>query len=476
MSGGDTPPLRLASLSLVPASPRERLFALLIVLASVACFVAVLPFSRQSMIRVDGFVPAYEAVLCVNDLITAALLFGQFVRVRSRALLALAAGYLFGAEIAVAHALTFPGAFSPTGLLGAGPHSAAWLFVAWHAIFPAFVLAYALLHSTAHEMLRGTPGRAAGRAIAAVSLLVGALVVLATAGAPLLPAAMAGDTYLWPHRGSLPPGMVIPPMAALLVLGLRRHLAKLDLWLLLVMAAWLLDVVMSVTVSQQRFDLAFYVGRGYGLLATSFVLIVLLLELNRLYNDLAQALQEADARNAELARSREEFARMQRSEALGQLVGGLAHDFNNLLTVMTGSLDMIQRDPGNAMRVARMSWTALEAAHRGERLTRQLLSFARRQVLHPRVVDLGRLVVRLETFLQRAAGERVRLDCLIAPGLWPVRLDVGEFEAALLNMVLNARDAMIPTDVSGAAAEDGSPASGPADGSDSPAAIGAAGT
>ncbi|MDR3538647.1 MAG: MASE4 domain-containing protein [Acetobacteraceae bacterium] len=445
MSGGNAPPLRMASLSLVSASPRERLYALLVIIASVGCFLAILPFARQSMGRVDGFVPAYEAALCVNDLITSALLFCQFARLRSRALLALAAGYLFDAQIAFAHALTFPGAFSPGGLLGAGPQSAPWLYVAWHVLFPLFVLTYALVHGTPADVLRGTPGRAAAQTVAAVTVLVGAITALVTAGQGLLPMALQGDVYLWPDPGGMRPGIIIAPVTVLLVLGCRRRLAALDLWLMMVMAAWLLDVIMSVTVSEHRFDLAFYVGRGYGLLATCFVLIVLLVELNRLYNDLAVALQEAEARNIELVRSREEFARMQRSEALGQLVGGLAHDFNNLLTVMTGSLDMIQREPGNAMRVARMSWTALEAAHRGERLTRQLLSFARRQVLRPRAVDPGRLVIRLETFLQRAVGEHIRLDCLIAPGLWPVRLDVGEFEAALLNLVLNARDALDQT-------------------------------
>jgi signal transduction histidine kinase/CheY-like chemotaxis protein len=445
LSGGKPPPPHQAFLSLAPATWRERQLALLVVIISFVGFLAVLPFARLPVGRVDAFIPAYEAALCINDLVTAALLYCQFARLRSRALLILAAGYLFDAEIMIPHALTFPGAFSPTGLLGAGLQTAPWLYVLWHVGFPLFVLAYALLRGTRHERLHGSARRAAAVAIVAVSLLAIGATLLTTVGQAHLPVVINDDTYVRAAASRYSPLIWLTPVLALAALWWRHRTTTLHLWLMVVMCSWLFDIILSVIAGVRRFDVGFYAGRSFGLLSASFVLVVLLLAMNRLYADLGAALSNAEARHAELARSRQEFARVQRSEALGQLVGGLAHDFNNLLTVMIGSLDLIQRDPGNAMKVTRLSYTAQEAAERGQRVTQQLLSFARRQILRPSVVDPNRLITRLEAFLQRAAGEHVQLVMLLMPGLWPVRLDTSEFEAALLNLLLNARDAMAGT-------------------------------
>jgi len=132
-------------LSTLPAGARERRRALAVVAVSAAIFAAAVPFAKAQLAPVWAFIPVYESALVVNDLITAILLFGQFGFLRSRGLLVLASGYLFTALIAVAHALTFPGVFAPTGLLGAGPQSTAWLYIFWHGGFPLFVAAYALL-------------------------------------------------------------------------------------------------------------------------------------------------------------------------------------------------------------------------------------------------------------------------------------------------------------------------------------------
>ena len=108
---------------------------------SAAIFLLAIPFAKVPLTPVWPFIPAYESALVVNDLITAILLFGQVDLLRSRALLVLASGYLFIAFVAIAHALTFPGLFAPTGLLGAGPQSTAWLHMFWHAGFPLSVIA-----------------------------------------------------------------------------------------------------------------------------------------------------------------------------------------------------------------------------------------------------------------------------------------------------------------------------------------------
>ena len=158
------------------------------------------------------------------------------------------------------------------------------------------------------------------------------------------------------------------------------------------MCAWLCDVMLSAVVGSQRYDLGFYGGRTYGLIAASLLLIALLLELNHLYAKLGEALLVAENRNTELLESRQQLAHAQRLEAMGQLTGGVAHDFNNLLMVVTGSLDMILRSPGNAAKVERLAKLGLDATSRGQKLTQQLLTFARKHVSHAVTVNPNHLI------------------------------------------------------------------------------------
>ncbi|BAU88795.1 multi-sensor hybrid histidine kinase [Methylorubrum populi] len=132
----------------------------------------------------------------------------------------------------------------------------------------------------------------------------------------------------------------------------------------------------------------------------------------------------------------------QKMEAIGQLTGGVAHDFNNLLTIIVGNLDMIVRKPDNAQRVERLATSAMTAARRGAEVTEKLLSFSRRQVLRPETVNPNRLLKDFRTLLQRAVGETVEVRLDLDASLDPVRLDPGQFESAVLNLAVNARDAM----------------------------------
>jgi len=158
--------------------------------------------------------------------------------------------------------------------------------------------------------------------------------------------------------------------------------------------------------------------------------------INDLLADRVQAaLAERDSAEAALHRAL-------KLEAVGQLTGGVAHDFNNLLTVIIGALDMIQRHPADAARRDRMIEAAQGAARRGERLTHQLLAFARRQNLKPEIVRIDDLLRENEPLLRRAVGEAVSMT--LAPGApgAVARTDPSQFEAALMNLVVNARDAV----------------------------------
>src|SRR5579871_4573234 len=132
----------------------------------------------------------------------------------------------------------------------------------------------------------------------------------------------------------------------------------------------------------------------------------------------------------------------QKMEAIGQLTGGVAHDFNNLLTVIVGGLDMIIRRPDQAERVMRLADAAMIAARRGEQLTQQLLAYSRRQILHPQTLNPNRLLLEFKQLAERAAGATIVLEFDLDAGVDPIRIDPAQFESAVLNLVVNARDAM----------------------------------
>jgi len=132
----------------------------------------------------------------------------------------------------------------------------------------------------------------------------------------------------------------------------------------------------------------------------------------------------------------------QKMEAIGQLTGGIAHDFNNLLGVVIGNLQLLERSVSETPTLARKVHTAMRAAVRGADLTRRLLAFARRQILDPVVVDANRQLSGLTELMQRTLGESVEVHMVQAHDLWHTRVDAGQFENAILNLAINARDAM----------------------------------
>ncbi|WP_223861575.1 hybrid sensor histidine kinase/response regulator [Geminicoccus harenae] len=142
-----------------------------------------------------------------------------------------------------------------------------------------------------------------------------------------------------------------------------------------------------------------------------------------------------------LEEAREQLFQAQKMEAIGQLTGGVAHDFNNLLQAISGCLQMVERrvdDP----RVREILVAGQQAIDRGARLTQQLLAFARRQPLHPERIDIGTTLRATSELLARSLRADIRLKMELEPDLWPIEADPTQFELALLNLAVNARDAM----------------------------------
>lgn len=148
------------------------------------------------------------------------------------------------------------------------------------------------------------------------------------------------------------------------------------------------------------------------------------------------------SRQAELLQVQEALRQSQKLESMGQLTGGVAHDFNNLLMPIIAGLDMLQRHVELDARAQRLLDGALQSAERAKSLVQRLLAFARRQPLQPRPVDVGRLCEGMVDLLASTSGPRVRIVLDMAEGLAPVRADPNQLEMALLNLAVNARDAM----------------------------------
>jgi PAS domain S-box-containing protein len=291
-------------LSTVPASRKDWRLAIVVVTVSALAFCCAVPFVRMPLPKVSAFIPSYESALAINDLITAILLFGQFTRLRSRAVFALGCGYLFDALMIIPHALTFPDVFSATGLLGAGSQSTAWLYVFWHGGFPLFVLAYAVLSNNdeTRDILQARPSLAITAAVVCIVAIVCGLTALATAGMDWLPILIQNGNFSRLISTGTSPLLWVMSLTTLVALWLRRKPTVLDLWLMVVMFVWLLDIALSAVISSARYDLGWYAGRSYGLLAASFVLAILLLETNWLHDRLAAARGQLADRARDLER------------------------------------------------------------------------------------------------------------------------------------------------------------------------------
>jgi PAS domain S-box-containing protein len=159
-----------------------------------------------------------------------------------------------------------------------------------------------------------------------------------------------------------------------------------------------------------------------------------------------EALQEALVRlQREIVERRaaeDALRQAQKMEALGNLTGGVAHDFNNLLQVISGNLELLSKDVVGNLRAESRVRNALAGVGRGAKLASQLLAFGRRQPLEPKVVNVGRFIQGMDDMLRRALGDEIEIETVIAGGLWNTLVDPGQVENAILNLAINARDAM----------------------------------
>ena len=305
--------------SLAP-SDRQRRAAYGICAAFLIAFAVTVPFAYTPLPRLDAWIPASTTALIITDLVTATLLFSQFAIARQRALLVLATGYLFSALIVVPYALTFPGLFAPTGLLGADLQSAVWLYIVWHIASPSSVVVYTLLKEK--DVPSSPPSDRSVRADISLAIAASIVIVVAVTGFDHVRHDPCGDLSR-PHqsepnrefrRHRRVPGMRSSDWAALVSqligAGFVAHRYP---------RCRALEITLQGLFLTDRFSLARYVGRIYSLVAASVVLIVLLSEATALYAHLARTtMRQRAARNA-------------RQVAMDTMAASIAHEVNQPL-------------------------------------------------------------------------------------------------------------------------------------------------
>jgi PAS domain S-box-containing protein len=277
--GSDVPPL----LATIPPSIGQRRVVGMFILALLASVLVTWPFASVKLPAIPAFVPIIAAALFISYGVTAILLFGQFSILRHRALLVIACGYLLSGLLAVAHALAFPGAFSPTGLNGAGLQSAVLLYALWHVALPLAAIGYVLLKDTDRTISAASTQLAISLSVSAMVVLAGAIFWFLTRYNDLLPVTYVDVNPVGLFRKII--GGVVEAVISgtgLCVMWVRRR-TLLDELLVVALFAIFMELVLAAVLPGERYNVAWYAARLYQAVTATVVMIVLLAETIRLY-------------------------------------------------------------------------------------------------------------------------------------------------------------------------------------------------
>ena len=419
-----------------PASKQERRVALAVILILALVFIIIAPFASIQLPRVDAFVPALQTVLCVTDLITAALLFSLYSIQPLPGLLALASGYIFSGLFAFLQTLAFPGAYSPSGLIGDQLSSAPYLFILWHIAFPVAVIVYAF--SDDRPRANDPPGRSTKATItitfACTLVLTAGLTWVATAGARYLPSLFVDQTRQAPITSYFT-GLIWILSATALMLSYFRKRTSLAVWLMVTLFATLPDLTLSTVLTSVRFTLGWYTARSYALIAGCTVLIVLLTQTMWLYARLA--------RTTVLLR-RERANRLMSVDAA---TASVAHEMSQPLGAITlnisSALQLLKKKPPNLEEIhACLKAMAGESDHANEivRSIRKLFKTAAHQNA---LIDINHLVQQVLRMVENDLhAQGVTVSTEFQEDLPQITGDPTLLQQVILNLVKNAIEAM----------------------------------
>ena len=425
-------------LATLPPSQRQIRAALVVVVTMLVLFGVTVRYVEIQLPRVDAFIPILATTTVINDLITSILLFSQYCIARRRALLVLASGYLFTSLIVIPWALTFPEVFAPTGLLGAGLQTTAWLYTFWHVGSPLILIVAVLLKD-----MDSHPGESRRSPFAAVALSV-AVVAAAVCGLTWM--AISGDWFL--PTLVLPGGVRLAPVispllsitiivlagSALVLLWMRRR-SVLDLWLMVVCCAWLLETSTATLFVSARFNLGWYAGRIFGIVATVVVLLALLSETLALYANLAQSIM------------RRRGDRHARQLAMDAMAAAIVHEIKQPLTAVLSNANAGRRWLKRATPDLNEALAALDRVASGSQRMSEIVdgvrSMFKKGAHGHQLFDVNELVRETLTIVDLdVRTQRISVTTDLDNGLPLLSGDRGQLQQVFLNLISNAIEAM----------------------------------
>lgn len=410
------------------ATPQHYRYALVVSTLLTSVAMLILPHVRVTLIKVPAFLPSYATLALFADLLTAFLLFGQFMRTRSVALGVLAATYYYSGLVILAYILTFPDVFSPTGLLYANPQTAIWLFVCWHTGFPCGIFLYMLV-----DQRYGTRQHSSNK--------TRALLLCFLLGVPLLVVVFAFVAINPSHEFPLPDliehtiytsvftigfGLVAGTMtciAGLSILLRLRRLTVIQLWLGVTLFATFLDLVLNIYASS-RYTVGWYLARSNSLWASIFVLGVLLYEVNWLYAKLTH-------QNAELE---------QKNIRQKKILSIVSHEFRGALTIIGGSCELLSDNENSPEEIKKLTNVIQNNTERITRLINDMLDFDRMESGQVKFtfecVDLNRLIE--EAVAQVSLDIPHQIHIHLDPTLPVLNGDSDKLTQVVINLLSNA--------------------------------------
>jgi len=416
---------------------RQRRLTLALSAVVLLATAIIAPFSAIQLRRIDGFIPATESSVVITDLFTAVLLFSQSRIIGSPGLLLLASGYLFSALVVLPHLLTFLGAFAPSGLLGAGLSTTAWLFIFWHLGLPVSVIGYAYLIDKRRALTRS----AVYWSVTCVIVLACVLTWFVAVHDDILPALFVDQIGLTPLANRVTSIDFVISVLALVVLRLRRK-SVLDLWLIVAVSALVAELAVTSFVITSRFSLGFYIQRIFSLAASTIVLSALLAEAVVLYGRLANAIvllqRERASKLLSVQAAVGALTHQMRQPLTG--IGTKASAARRFLSQTQPDIDRVQRIHDDIVRATSQTNEAIESI-------RALFKDAD-QPQSP--INLNDLIVECFQSLQQELDQhgiagRIDLD----PTLPLIAGHRGQLREAVLNIMQNAIEAMAASENGG---------------------------
>jgi signal transduction histidine kinase len=416
----------------LPVSQKQRRLAVAVIIAVGIAFLITLPYATTPLQRIDAFVPAIQGMLFMVELIIAVLLFAQYSIVPQPAILAIANGYLFTALMVAAQALTFPGAFTPSGLLGAGLQSANWLYYFWFTGFPVAVIFYVALKNV--WMYREPSWAMAGLSISVTIAVAAGLTWIATTGEKFLPSILLDEIRFGPLGAYCSSAMLLVSLLALTLLWLRQR-SLLDLWLAVGIVVTLPSIVVPIIVPFARFSVAWYSSRIYAFLGAGIMMVALFTEVLLLHVRVIRS-------NTMLERERSN-----KLMNLTALAASISHEVRQPLTGIAASSSALLRflghTPPKLDRVRLAAEKIVAASHHASQMLddiRNLFGTAERP---SGPVNLNSLALGALRTLDGELKDRnvvTRVD--LASELPHVMGHSGQLQEVIVNLIQNAIDAM----------------------------------